>query len=234
MIKHSAPGHRTHAQMINRIRPILYIITLVFAPPTRAAAINQDSSKLRKVHVPDTNQHRVNVPIHARLLDAIERNGDGQMIMNTKDQIRHFEIETLDESSQISTLHAKEVDRMAITRKTTYNFEQTLDADAINFSILSHHSKEHMTILSVDKSSGRVRGLHHELVEGKTRHITNGDGDRLHLRSLRQVHDRKEWTCGAVGHDHERSDDNDKRHYDMSDAFRINSFERRSPESKGM
>lgn len=157
---------------------------------------------LRKVHMPYANQHRIKVPIHTSLIDAIR--GKDPRHRRLKEQRRHFEIEALDESSSISTLLVQEINGTAINPRTTYNFKRKLDADAIDFSILAHHSKEQMTILSVDKVSERVRGFHR--VEGDvTRQITNQDGDRLHIRSLSEVSDRKEWSCGAMRHDHDKN-----------------------------
>ena len=158
--------------------------------------------ELQKVHMPHANLHNIKVPIHKRLLDVINDTGSRPM---RSDKKKYYEIEMLDASSSISMLHVQEVTSMAITPKTTYNFKRELDREALDFSVLANRSHEQMTIISVDKSSGRVRGLHRE-ADGETRHVTNEDGDRLHVRSLQEIHDRKEWTCGAIGigHSHGR------------------------------
>ena len=167
------------------------------------------NNELRIVRMPYANQHRVQVPIDASLIDEIRNNNPKHRRLKT--QRRHFEIETLDESSSISTLFVQEMDSMAITPRTTYNFKTELDMGAIDFTILAHHSQEQMTILSVDKVSKKVRGFH-RAHGGISRHITNEDGDRLHMRSLPEVTDRKEWSCGAMKHDHDKSKGADYTH----------------------
>ncbi|KAL3780992.1 hypothetical protein ACHAWO_007453 [Cyclotella atomus] len=168
---------------------------LVFA--SSAGEIALPNRDLRKVYMPFANQHRIKVPIHNRLLDALKTADHPRH----RGKTRHYEVETMDESSSISTLQLQEVVSMAITPQTTYNFKRELDESALDFSILAHHSNGHMTILSVDMQTGRVRGLHRE-VQGKTSHVTSGNGDTLHMRSLQEANNRKEWTCGAVSHDH--------------------------------
>jgi hypothetical protein len=173
---------------------------LLFACAAATAEKNALQNRdLRKVYMPDANQHRIKVPIHTRLLDAM-KSADHPRHRGKR---RHYEIETMDESSSVSTLHLEEVDIMAITPQTTYNFKRELDASAVDFAILAHHTNEHMTILSVDRPTGRVRGLHREM-HGKTRHITNENGDKMHMRSLQEVNNRREWTCDALSHDHDK------------------------------
>lgn len=162
-------------------------------------ALQKQNRDLRKVYMPDANQHRIKVPIHTRLLDVME-NVDHPRHRGKR---KHYEIETMDESSSVSTLHLEEVDVMAITPQTTYNFKRELDESAVDFAILAHHTNEHMTILSVNRPTGGVRGLHRE-VHGKTRHITNENGDKMHMRSLQEVNDRREWTCNVLSHDHDK------------------------------
>lgn len=170
--------------------------------------VTLSSPRERRVHMSYANYHRIKVPIHARLLDAMKDSGHPRH----RGKTRHYEIETLDESSSISSLSVHEVSSMAVTAQTTYNFKnRELGMDSLNhFSILAHHAKDVMTILSVDKSSGRVRGLHREL-GGKSRHVTNEDGGKLHIRSLEEVNNRKEWTCDAMRHEH-----NEKRSADLN------------------
>jgi hypothetical protein len=103
---------------------------------------------------------------------------------------------------------------MGITSKTTYNFKnRQFDSDNIDVSILATYqsNERDMTILSVEKSTGRVRGLHREASSGKARHVGNGDDGRLHMRLLQEARERRDWTCGAVGHGHGRGEGVDLR-----------------------
>lgn len=205
---------------------------LVFA--SSAGEIALPNRDLRKVYMPFANQHRIKVPIHNRLLDALKRADHPRH----RGKTRHYEVETMDESSSISTLQLQEVVSMAITPQTTYNFKRELDESALDFSILAHHSNGHMTILSVDMQTGRVRGLHRE-VQGKTSHVTSGNGDTLHMRSLQEANNRKEWTCGAVSHDHgkKRAADSDSNSTwsDNTDYETVDSTDlrKRGPKNNG-
>lgn len=179
-------------------RAVFVVLTLFrAASATGSSAASIPLIDLRKVHAPYTNYHQIKVPLHTRLLDAIE-DVDRPRCRGKR---RHYEIETLDESSSIATLNVQEVSRMAVTPQTTYNFNRDLDPKALHFSILADHSKDHITIISLNRSSGRVRGLHREN-GGRASHISNKDSNRLYMRSLGGVTDRKEWACGALHHKH--------------------------------
>lgn len=166
---------------------------------------------LQRVHVPNRNElrPRIKVPTQTRLLDAINDTTDERSQTrrrnNDRTKQRQFSIEAHDQHSQsISTLNLNEVP-MAITPQTTYKFKSNRNFDSanINYSILASHSKDQMTILSIDKQSGRVRGLQRE--NGRAKYVFDEE-DRLHMRLLEKVEREKEWTCGALTHDHEEYD----------------------------
>eukprot|EP00804_Cyclotella_cryptica_P022548 CCRYP_009447-RA/>CCRYP_009447-RA protein AED:0.00 eAED:0.00 QI:44/1/1/1/0/0/2/93/240 len=169
--------------------------------------------QIRKIHVPHFSElgDRIKIPLDTRLLDALhdyESASQWNRHIFEKKRLRRFEIETHAETTNsVATVQVQEVKNMGITSKTTYNFNsRQFDSGKIDFSILaSYHSKEQdMTILSVNKSTGRVRGIHREASSGKARNVGNDDDGRLRMRLLQEVRDRREWTCGAVGHGHER------------------------------
>ncbi|KAL3788808.1 hypothetical protein HJC23_006261 [Cyclotella cryptica] len=168
--------------------------------------------QIRKIHVPHFSElgDRIKIPLDTRLLDAL-RDYESASQWNRhifEKKIRRFEIETHDETTNsVATVQVQEVKNMGITSKTTYNFNsRQFDSGKIDISILaSYDSKEQdMTILSVNKSTGRVRGLHREASSGKARNVGNDDDGRLRTRLLQEVRDRREWTCGAVGHGHDK------------------------------
>lgn len=216
-------------------------LALLAALALLAQAIIQDRTsqtstlpKARPVQMPHANHHRMAVPIHTRLIDAIRT----PVPHRHRNKLRHYEIEALDESNSLSTLHLRQVKDTAITPQTTYNFQNEWDGNVTTASnvLLAHRTEEYMTILSVDPS-GRVNGFHHTIVDGMTRHVTNfHDDGGLHVRSLQGGKDRKEWTCGAVSLGRE----NDKKSVVWNstwkegwDAVRHSRFKRHDPRKDG-
>jgi hypothetical protein len=190
--------------------------------------------KARPVPMPHANHHRIAVPTHRRLLDAIRT----PVPHRHRNKLRHYEIEVLDESNTLSTLHLRQVKDTAVTPQTTYNFQSEWDGNVTNASnvLLAHRTEESMTILSVDPS-GRVNGFHHTIMDGVTRHVTNfNDDGGLHVRSLQGGKNRKEWTCGAVSLGRERDEKSvvwNSTWKDGWDAVRNSRFKRHDPRRDG-
>ncbi len=151
------------------------------------------------------------------------------------------------DKSNISKLLVQEVESMAITSETTYKFshhwarhdnnhsninEKNIYRHLVeNLSILvssNNHDGEEgrgsgLTILSINQSTGQVRGLHRDHASsalGMILQITNDgtydDGSRKNFlrarRSLsKELH--KNWKCEAL-HPHENEDDNSRENHD--------------------
>ena len=163
---------------------------------------------------------RIHVPLGRRLADALaEENGHithQNPHHGAPKARRRFEIEADDDTAPhgYTSLFVEEVHQMAVTPQTTYTFHKDRDfnQDRIkDISILASNPMEHegITIVSIDKSTGEVKGLQRGLT-GVTHQISHDfESDKLRIRrSLGEAIDKKDWTCDAV---HTHHDDIPKR-----------------------
>lgn len=162
----------------------------------------------------NNKRERIRVPLGRRLADVITRHS------NPTTAPRRFEIEADDGTSNGAMLMVEEVQQMAITTKTTFSFHKSREfsADKLkDISILASNPEEvdGITIMSIDKSTGDVRGLR----RGRTGHthkisVDHNDDDGRKLRLTRSLDDgeipAKNWTCGAA---HAHNDDDDTTHH---------------------
>ncbi|KAL9178932.1 hypothetical protein ACHAXT_011905 [Thalassiosira profunda] len=171
-------------------------------------AINKAAS-----HVHSAGE-RIPVPLGRRLANVLsspQRTAHPQAA-------RRFEVEADDDSPGGATLIVEEVQRMAVTSETTYSFHESRQFDEkhiTNLSLLASNPKEveGLTILSVNKATGDVRGLRRGRTGDAHTIFTNrDDGHRkLQMRRTSGEMPEKDWTCGAAHahddyyHEHTRS-----------------------------
>jgi len=140
-----------------------------YAGTVAAHGLHHEAYSSDRAHkLQNANAHRkrdrIKVPLGRRLVDAIDN--DGQP--NPSTTTRQFEIEVDDDTANGSHLIVEEVQRMAVTSQTTYSFHETreFNPDKINdIAILASNPKEveGLTMMSIDKSTGDVRGYKEEI-----------------------------------------------------------------------
>ncbi|KAL7499780.1 hypothetical protein ACHAWT_007894 [Skeletonema menzelii] len=211
--------------------------TIITSAAATATIANNDDTK---------NTNRVKVPLHRRLVDALsETAASGTSSLNTN--LRQFEIEAeLHDAAnnggkKATTLLKVDEKEPAITSRTTFRFpkHRFFDLNHIqNVAILAsrgNHGEEFnndsssnyggLTILSVNKATGDVRGIQHGGGrDSGTKRISfdSSSDNKLKLETIASSNDdgrglrekATNWTCGAE-HVHNRHDEQDEedRHY---------------------
>lgn len=206
---------------------------------------------LKESHTPQKQDERIKVPLGRRLVDVLsDDNGSNP---NTAAR-RRFEIEADNDTPPHgpTKLMVEEVHQMAITPQTTYTFHASRGEFNHNkikdISILASNPKEHegITIMSINKSNGDVRGFQrgrtghtHEISHDET---TNTLRVKRALTGEEEVRE-KNWSCDTAhaheddvkrtrGHAHGDDDDDD---FDMSmmfDGLNNGDFTRRKSNKK--
>ncbi|KAL7537232.1 hypothetical protein ACHAXR_007675 [Thalassiosira sp. AJA248-18] len=196
-----------------------------------------------------TRSNRIKVPLGRRLADVIAAAttsdaGDDDYPSNgptsTTSTARRFEIEANDDTTTTNNdgatttiMYVEEINQMPVTSQTTYSFHKTrqFHSDKINdIVILASNPNDDkevvdgggggLTIMSIDKSTGDVRGIQRGNM-GHTRQISmDHDSRKLRIRRSLSGDDddeviaAKNWTCGAAhAHDDYYHDERSGDHY---------------------
>ena len=161
-----------------------------------------------------SNHHIIKVPLHRRLIDVLSDAKTKTPSSPSRKYEVEFESLDNDGTERTTSLLLDEIEDMAITSRTTFNFQShgEFSLDHIqNVVVLASRGDDRgvngggLTIISANKASGNVHGIQH--ADGIKMISSNptDDNKKLILQTIpstnedqRRLHEKMaNWTCGA-------------------------------------